>query len=77
MKLYKKLLRIVDLVKSKVDDKVQEELRTKYKTIDAAPKGLPMMEDVVRDFLMGIGNYPVLDQIVKDHFSPFNGGIPM
>ena len=52
MKLYKKLLRIVDLVKSKVDDKVQEELRTKYKTIDAAPKGLPMMEDVVRDFLI-------------------------
>ena len=57
MKLYKKLLRIVDLVKSKVDDKVQEELRTKYKTIDAAPKGLPMMEDVVRDFLMGEGDY--------------------
>ena len=64
MKLYKELLRIVDLVKSKVDDRVQKELRTLFNTIDVAPKGLPLMEDVVRDFLMGEGNYSEGDTVL-------------
>jgi len=64
MKIYKELLRVVDLVKSKVDDKVRTELRNKYTTIDSAPKDLRMMEDVVRDFLMGEGNYSEGDTVL-------------
>ena len=64
MKIYKELLRVVDLVKNKVDDKIQQELRTNYTSLDVPPKGLPFMEDVIRDFLMGEGNYSAGDTVL-------------
>ena len=56
-KLYKNLIRIIDQVKNKVDDTLQQEFRTKFNVVDSIPKGLPKMEDVVRDFLMGNDKY--------------------
>ncbi len=44
-------------VKNKVDDTLQQEFRTKFNVVDSIPKGLPKMEDVVRDFLMGNDKY--------------------
>ena len=54
-KVYKELLRIIDLARDKVDDKIKEELSSNYGhvVIDHLPKGLPLMEDVVRDYLSG------------------------
>ncbi len=52
-KLYKNLIRIIDQVKNKVDDTLQQEFRTKFNVVDSIPKGLPKMEDVVRDFCWG------------------------
>ena len=57
MKLYKNLIRIIDQLKNKVDDTIQQEFRTKFNVVDSVPKGLPKMEDVVRDFLMGNDKY--------------------
>ena len=40
-KLYKNLIRIIDQVKNKVDDTLQQEFRTKFNVVDSIPKGLP------------------------------------
>ena len=62
-KLYKNLIRIIDQVKNKVDDTLQQEFRTKFNVVDSIPKGLPKMEDVVRDFLMGTDKYVQGDSV--------------
>lgn len=50
--LTKKLLRIVDLYDSKVDDKTKEYLST-FSSIDSPPQGLMLMEDVTKQYESG------------------------
>ena len=51
-KVYKDLTRIIDLATTKVDDKIYENL-SKYRIVDQMPSGIPLMEDVIRDYLFG------------------------
>ena len=64
VKIYHELLRLVDLTKAKVDLEVIEDISNTYGSVDTSPKGLPLMEDVVRDFLMGTGNYSEGDTVL-------------
>ena len=50
--LTKKLLRIVDLYDSKVDDKTKQYLST-FSSIDSPPQGLMLMEDVIKQYESG------------------------
>jgi hypothetical protein len=51
-KVYKDLTRVIDLATTKVDDKIYENL-SKYRIVDQMPSGIPLMEDVIRDYLFG------------------------
>lgn len=51
-KTTKKLLKIVDLYDSKVDDKMKYYLAT-FSSIDTPPQGLPLMEDVINRYKTG------------------------
>ena len=64
MKIYHELLRLVDLTTAKIDLEVIEDISNTYRSVDTSPKGLPLMEDVVRDFLMGEGNYSEGDTVL-------------
>jgi len=56
------LVRIIDVYNDKVDDTLKE-LLASFPIIDRAPAGLPLMEDVIRDYENGV-NYTDGDTIV-------------
>ena len=51
-KIYKDIKRIIDLALDKVDEKDFENL-SKYQVVDQMPSGHPLMENVIRDYLLG------------------------
>ena len=51
-KIYKEVKRIIDLALIEVDDKDFEKL-SNYRVVDQMPLGHPLMEDVIRDYLLG------------------------
>jgi len=51
-KVYAELLRLIDLAKDKVDDKVLQEL-SRYQVVDQMSTDLPLMEDVIKEYLFG------------------------
>jgi len=51
-KVYAELQRIISLAEDKVDEKVLLDL-SQYRVVDQMPQGLPLMEDVIRDYISG------------------------
>lgn len=51
-KVYAELQNIVSLAEDKVDEKVLKDL-SQYRVVDQAPEGLPLLEDVIRDYISG------------------------
>ena len=51
-KIYKDIKRIIDLALDKVDEKDFENL-SKYQVVDQMPSGHPLMENVIREYLLG------------------------
>ena len=51
-KVYAELQRIISLAEDKVDEKVLKDM-SQYRVVDQMPKGLPLMEDVIRDYISG------------------------